>query len=67
MATNEAEDPDLRDRAYIYWRLLNNDVELTKTIVYSDRPTISDSSYTMETELLDKLIENIGNLASVYY
>lgn len=42
MATNEAENPDLRDRAYIYWRLLNHDVELTKKIVYSERPTISD-------------------------
>lgn len=30
MATNEVENPDLRDRAYIYWRLLNSDVELTK-------------------------------------
>lgn len=66
IATMECENPDLRDRAYIYWRLLSTDPELTKKIVFSDRPTISDSSYTIETELLDKLVENIGNLSSIY-
>lgn len=66
LATNECENPDLRDRAFIYWRLLSTDPELTKKIVFSERPTISDSSYTIENELLDKLIENIGNLCSIY-
>jgi AP-2 complex subunit beta-1/AP-1 complex subunit beta-1 len=66
VATMECENPDLRDRAYIYWRMLSTDPELTKKIVFAERPTISDSSYTIENELLDKLIENIGNLSSVY-
>jgi vesicle coat complex subunit len=65
-ATNECENPDLRDRAYIYWRLLLTDAELTRKIVFSERPTISDQSYTVESALLDKLVENIGNLSSVY-
>jgi hypothetical protein len=46
---------------------MNIDAELTKKIVFTERPSISDSSYTMESEILDKLLENVGNLASVYY
>ena len=29
-ATNETDNPDLRDRAYIYWRLLSTDPEVTR-------------------------------------
>ena len=32
----------------------------------SQRPLLTDQSYTLETELLEKLIENIGCLASIY-
>ncbi len=66
IATTECDNPDLRDRAYIYWRLLHTDPELTRKIVFAERPTISDQSYVIETQLLDKLIENIGTLSSIY-
>lgn len=65
--TAESENPDLRDRAFIYWRLIATNPELAKKIVFSERPLISDQSYTIETELLDKLIDNIGTLSAVYY
>lgn len=65
--TSECENPDLRDRAFIYWRLIATNPALAKKIVFSERPLISDQSYTIETELLDKLIDNIGTLSSVYY
>jgi vesicle coat complex subunit len=56
----------LRDRGFIYWRLIFKDPELAKRIVLADRPIITDQSYTLETNLLDRLIENIGTLASIY-
>lgn len=28
-ATNETDNPDLRDRAYVYWRLLSTDPEVS--------------------------------------
>jgi len=65
-STEECENPDLRDRAFIYWRLLSNSPEIAQKVVFAEKPPITDSSYTMETDLLDKLIENIGTLASVY-
>ena len=42
------------------------DAELTRKIVFTERPNISDQSYTVESQLLDKLVENIGNLSSIY-
>lgn len=64
--TKESENPDLRDRGYLYWRLLSTDPALAKEVVLSQRPLLTDQSYTLESELLEKLIENIGCLASVY-
>ena len=29
-ATNENDNPDIRDRAYVYWRLLSGDLEIAK-------------------------------------
>lgn len=65
-ATEECENPDLRDRGYIYWRLLAVDPELAKKIVLSEKPVISDQAYTLDSNLLDKLIEHLGTLASLY-
>ena len=31
-ATNETDNPDLRDRAYIYWRLLSTDPEVRASV-----------------------------------
>jgi AP-1 complex subunit beta-1 len=65
--TEESENADLRDRGYFYWRLLHKDPEAARQIVLAERPVISDQSYTLDSGLLDKLIEEIGTLSSVYY
>lgn len=31
-ATNETDNPDLRDRAYVYWRLLSTDPEVRRRL-----------------------------------
>lgn len=67
LATDESDNPDLRNRGYIYWRMLSNNPEMAKKIVLNEKPRISDDSGTIETVLLDKLIDNIGMLSSVYY
>jgi len=66
LATEENDNPDLRDRAYIYWRLLAKYPETAKKIVFAERPPITEQSYQMETSKLDKLIANIGSLSSIY-
>lgn len=67
LATQESDNPDLRDRGYVYWRLLSTDPEAAKQVVLGERPLISDSSDILEESILDQLIENISTLASVYH
>lgn len=40
VATHKTDNPDVRDRAYIYWRMLSSNPEKTKEIVLSDKPEI---------------------------
>ncbi|CAJ0641418.1 7833_t:CDS:10 [Entrophospora sp. SA101] len=67
IATTECENPDIRDRAFVYWRLLSTDPQAAKTVVLSDKPVISVESNSMSGALLDELIGNISSLASVYH
>lgn len=66
-ATEETDNPDLRDRAYIYWRLLSSDPEAARDVVLAEKPTISAGSQSLEAALLDELIANLGTLSSVYH
>eukprot|EP01097_Dermamoeba_algensis_P002785 TRINITY_DN2103_c0_g1_i1.p1 TRINITY_DN2103_c0_g1~~TRINITY_DN2103_c0_g1_i1.p1 ORF type:complete len:605 (-),score=136.57 TRINITY_DN2103_c0_g1_i1:1018-2832(-) len=58
---------DLRDRGFLYWRLLSYDPESARTVVLSERPLISEQSTMLDPSLLDKLIVNISTLSSVYH
>lgn len=68
MATEEAENPDLRDRAYIYWRMLSTSPEKTAEVVLGDRPNISHQSYNMyEGEFVEELLSQISSICSIYH
>ena len=67
MATQESDNPDLRDRGFVYWRLLSTDPEAAKAVVLSEKPLITDASIRMDESLLDELIGYISSLASVYH
>eukprot|EP00817_Percolomonadidae_sp_ATCC50343_P002411 CAMPEP_0117428390 /NCGR_PEP_ID=MMETSP0758-20121206/8110_1 /TAXON_ID=63605 /ORGANISM="Percolomonas cosmopolitus, Strain AE-1 (ATCC 50343)" /LENGTH=796 /DNA_ID=CAMNT_0005214723 /DNA_START=341 /DNA_END=2731 /DNA_ORIENTATION=- len=69
LSTEKSSNPDLRDRGYVYWRLLTevNDTSIASRVVLSEKPTISDSSSTLATNLLEELLQNIGTLASIYH
>jgi len=67
VATDECTNPDLRDRGYMYWRLLTTNAELAKHVVLSERPTISDDSFATHPRILERLIANLSTLSSVYH
>ncbi|CAG8799749.1 3904_t:CDS:2, partial [Racocetra fulgida] len=66
-ATEDVDNPDLRDRGYIYWRLLSTDPATAKTVVLSDKPRISTESDNMEPALLEELLLHISSLSSIYH
>lgn len=65
-ATEETDNPDLRDRAYMYWRLLSTDINLAKQIVMGSKPPITAESEKLEPAILEEMCLNVGTLATVY-
>ncbi|KAH7150014.1 adaptin N terminal region-domain-containing protein [Dactylonectria estremocensis] len=65
-ATEETDNPDLRDRAYMYWRLLSTDMNAAKQIVMGEKPAITAESERLDTATLEEMCLNVGTLATVY-
>ncbi|KIW69297.1 hypothetical protein PV04_05179 [Phialophora macrospora] len=68
-ATAESDNPDIRDRAYVYWRLLSNtsDPNAPKNIILSEKPPITTTIQSLPPALLDRLLGELSTLASVYH
>ncbi|BGP19785.1 hypothetical protein JCM10213_006447 [Rhodosporidiobolus nylandii] len=67
LATKTADSADLRDRAYIQWRLLSSDTEVAKQIILASRPPITLPMTSVPPALLDELIRELGALSAVYH
>jgi len=67
LATQNSDNPDLRDRGYIYWRLLSREPEAARAVICGEKPVISDDTFQLEPSVLDVLIGNISTLASIYH
>ena len=57
----------MRDRGFIYWRLLSTDPAAAREVVLADKPLISEETDLLEPSLLDELVCHIASLASVYH
>lgn len=64
-ATERVQTPDVRDRAFIYWRMLSSDPEKTKQAVLSDKPVIIMEIPSFDTNFLDTMISNLALVSSV--
>ena len=64
----ESENPDVRDRAYIYWRLLETDPDIAKDMMISEKPPFefNDEENLIDSDTVDDLIENMTNVSSIY-
>jgi len=65
-ATEETDNPDLRDRAYMYWRLLSTDMDSAKRIVMGEKPPITAESERLDPDTLEEMCLCVGTLATVY-
>ncbi|TKY85985.1 hypothetical protein EX895_004810 [Sporisorium graminicola] len=67
-ATKECDSPDLRDRAFIYWRLLSSsDSGAGRNVILASRPPISIPLTTVPPAVLDELVSELSSLASAYH
>lgn len=68
LATKECDNPDLRDRAFVYWRLLSSsDSAAGKSVVLAERPPISIPLTSVPPALLEELVSDLSSLASAYH
>jgi vesicle coat complex subunit len=64
----ESDIPDLRDRAFMYWRLLTSDADAAAQAIVGDREPIStDASTKYDKQLLGMLLQYVGTLSSIYH
>jgi AP-2 complex subunit beta-1 len=64
--TEEIDDPDLRDRGFMYWRLLSTDPKAAKEVVMGNKPAITADSEKLDPNTLEELCLCIGTLATIY-
>ena len=67
LCTEDSDNPDLRDRGYVYWRLLSTDPEATRRVVMDEKPVIADDTNSLDPSVLDDLLRHVGSLVSVYH
>ena len=66
-ATEDVDNPDLRDRGFMYWRMLAMNPTLARDIVLAEKPAITTDSDRMDRGALDQLLLHTGTLGSIYH
>eukprot|EP01064_Diplonema_japonicum_P027430 TRINITY_DN3960_c2_g1_i1.p1 TRINITY_DN3960_c2_g1~~TRINITY_DN3960_c2_g1_i1.p1 ORF type:complete len:886 (+),score=229.53 TRINITY_DN3960_c2_g1_i1:41-2698(+) len=65
---SSSEVPDLRDRGYMYWRLLSVDPQAGTAVVVGTKEVINEERGSkMDAKLVSQLINHVGTLSSVYH
>lgn len=65
-ATEDTDNPDLRDRGYMYWRLLSSNPAAAKQVVMGEKPPITAESEKLDPVTLEEMCLVVGTLATVY-
>lgn len=64
----ETINPDVRDRAYFYWRLLENDPDVAKEMILAEKPGFDYiEEQPMDQDLCDDILVNITNMSCIYH
>lgn len=72
-ATEDTDNPDVRDRGFFYWRMITNEAnggpdfqKMTKEIVIDPVLHVLLENETIDPAILEELELNIGSLALIY-
>lgn len=66
-ATEDVDNPDLRDRGFMYWRMLAINPTVAGEIVLAEKPPITTDSDRMDRGALDQLLLHTGTIGSIYH
>ena len=63
-----SSNPDVRDKAYFYWRLLENDPDLAKEMMCCEKPGFDvKEDQPIKEELCEDILLNITNMSCIYH
>jgi AP-1 complex subunit beta-1 len=65
VASFETDDPDIRDRAFVYWRLLSSKSESAHEIILCKKPVIQCQSKLYDKKILDELLHQLSMINSI--
>lgn len=60
LASEESPNPDLRDRGYIYWRMLSTEPTRTKDVVMAKRPEFFEDLSKLMDDETKEIFKDIG-------
>jgi AP-1 complex subunit beta-1 len=66
IATEDVDNPDVRDRAFIYWRMLSTDPEKAKNVVFGKRPPTKDNDKLVDPQFLNEMMKSLGYTSSLF-
>ena len=65
---SQTDNSDIRDRAFIYWRLLSSDVNTARAVVLAtEKPPIDARTGRLREGLVAELLDDLSSIASVYH
>ena len=65
LVTEKVDNPDVRDRGYIYLRLLSVDPVVAKSILFPDNVTVEAESENVDPAFLDEMLLYIDSYLSI--
>lgn len=66
-ATEESENIDVRDRGFIYSRIVGMGTDVARKIVLCEKPPVFDTQPPMPEELHQELLSALASVAAVYH
>ncbi|KAL4502484.1 hypothetical protein ABPG72_012071 [Tetrahymena utriculariae] len=66
VAAEDNLNPDVRDRAYMYWRMLATDPKKTQDTVLCNKPKIEELKIVTDPEFIEKMILTLGCVSSIF-
>eukprot|EP00835_Amoeboradix_gromovi_P001143 NODE_46_length_27655_cov_0.671796.p2 type:complete len:842 gc:universal NODE_46_length_27655_cov_0.671796:26049-23524(-) len=67
--STECANPDIRDRAFIYWRLLSVNPELTRQVVWHKKEPINPSleKWDIDPQFLQMILKELSTLSALFH
>jgi len=65
VASFETDNPDIRDRAFVYWRVLSSQSKCARDIILDAKPIIERQSKIFDATILDECLQQLSMVDTI--